>query len=253
MVTRKKIASALAERVQFASDRTCCICRVPGRRCQIAHIDNDSSNDAFDNLAFLCFDHHDEAHIEGGLARNLTPGIVRLYNESWREIVKGKLLPHSDVRIQREYQQEVMLEISLTCQQWIDIYLLHVPQAFILILGNRENQWNILTKNCSHPYSEETWKEFLPMANQDAEVIAKRLENILLIHPEAIPTQIKILQLRVLRRLKDFPVRYMLLVAAVSLSENDQTHRINFCSVFEALGLLDKEACKVKEALAIPD
>ena len=42
----------------------------------------------FENLAVLCFDCHDEAHIKGGVGRKLTPAVVTKYRDEWLKDVQ---------------------------------------------------------------------------------------------------------------------------------------------------------------------
>jgi hypothetical protein len=68
---RVEIPQALQAQVLFASDRTCCICRVKGKPVQIHHIDENPANNVFKNLAVLCLDCHNETQIKGGFYRKL--------------------------------------------------------------------------------------------------------------------------------------------------------------------------------------
>jgi len=72
MANRIQVPCEIAAQVLFDSDRTCCICRVPGKPIQIHHIDEDSSN-SFDlaNLAVVCFEDHDKTMVRGGFGRKL--------------------------------------------------------------------------------------------------------------------------------------------------------------------------------------
>lgn len=50
--------------VLVKSRRRCCLCfALKGdhseKKGQIAHLDNNRTNDKIDNLVYLCFDHHD--------------------------------------------------------------------------------------------------------------------------------------------------------------------------------------------------
>jgi hypothetical protein len=63
-MARKGISDKTEAQVLTASRRRCCLCYYLDqiktvRRGQIAHLDRDSSNSAFENLAFLCLEHHD--------------------------------------------------------------------------------------------------------------------------------------------------------------------------------------------------
>src|SRR3954471_17323844 len=77
---RKPIPQRTADAVLYQADLLCCICETRGQH--IHHIDNDPSNNAFDNLVLLCFAHHDEVTTRGGLQRRLTPSLLRKYRSA---------------------------------------------------------------------------------------------------------------------------------------------------------------------------
>jgi hypothetical protein len=82
--SRKKVRPATETDVLFRSRRRCAICFGLHRdtnikKGQIAHLDKDPSNNDPDNLAFLCFDHHDTFDSTTRQSKNLTEGEVKLY------------------------------------------------------------------------------------------------------------------------------------------------------------------------------
>lgn len=87
---RVPIPAAIAARVEFNADRTCCICRTKGKHYQIHHIDDDPSNNDIANLAVLCFQCHGDTQIRGGFGRHLKAGLVRLYRDDWDSLVAAK-------------------------------------------------------------------------------------------------------------------------------------------------------------------
>lgn len=68
----------VSAQVQFMANRTCCVCREPGKAVQIHHLDEDPSNNSLDNLAVLCLQHHNDTQLKGGFGRKLDAGQVRL-------------------------------------------------------------------------------------------------------------------------------------------------------------------------------
>lgn len=84
------IPDDLAAEVQFAADRTCCICNVRGKFVQIHHIDSNPSNNTFENLAVLCLQCHNETQIQGGFGRKLNPLLVRKYKDEWLKNMKSR-------------------------------------------------------------------------------------------------------------------------------------------------------------------
>ena len=87
---RVEIPRNLAARVQFRADRTCCVCRVPGKPLQIHHINEDPSDNREKNLAALCLECHDLTQISGGFGRKLDGEQVSLYRDDWVQLVARK-------------------------------------------------------------------------------------------------------------------------------------------------------------------
>jgi len=76
-MSRKRIQDDVQARVLTRSRRRCCICFGLNRdtsikQGQIAHLDKDSSNNAEDNLAFLCLDCHDRYDSRTSQSKNFT-------------------------------------------------------------------------------------------------------------------------------------------------------------------------------------
>lgn len=86
---RRPLGRSLAADVLFASDRTCCVCRVRGKRVQIHHVDDDPSNNNVDNLAVLCLDCHEDTQIRGGFSRRLDAHQVIRYRNDWHDVVRS--------------------------------------------------------------------------------------------------------------------------------------------------------------------
>lgn len=85
-MARKAIPEATQKAILTRSRRRCCLCfwlqgRDEVQKGQIAHLDQDSENADEENLAFLCFDHHDEYDGVPRLAKGLREDEVR----HWRE------------------------------------------------------------------------------------------------------------------------------------------------------------------------
>lgn len=80
---RLEIPKKLKAQVLFASDRTCCVCRTKGKPTQIHHIDENPSNNVFENLAVLCLDCHTLTQIRGGFHNKLDAEQVLLYRDDW--------------------------------------------------------------------------------------------------------------------------------------------------------------------------
>ena len=89
MATKKKrvkIPPATEAEVMFKSDLQCCICQQKGDH--IHHLDSDPSNNNIDNLALLCFKHHDEATITGSLSKKLSRQTILNYREHHYKVIE---------------------------------------------------------------------------------------------------------------------------------------------------------------------
>lgn len=81
-MARKPIPKAIETAVLVQSRRRCCICFGLDRDTrlkagQIAHLDQDATNNEEGNLAFLCFDHHDAYDSKTSQRKNFTIGEIK--------------------------------------------------------------------------------------------------------------------------------------------------------------------------------
>lgn len=80
---RAPIPRDVAAAVLFSANRTCCVCRQPGKKVQIHHIDGDPGNNEPRNLAVVCTECHDDTQLSGGFGRKLDADQVVLYRDDW--------------------------------------------------------------------------------------------------------------------------------------------------------------------------
>ncbi len=114
---RKQIPPKTAAKVMFISDRTCCVCRKPGKPCQIHHIDGDPNNNKINNLCVLCLDCHTETQISGGFHRKLSAEQIILYRDDWHIIVAKKRASNEKMEIKEKspdlFFKEIITEIDI--------------------------------------------------------------------------------------------------------------------------------------------
>jgi len=190
----------------FAADRTCCVCRDSTRKCEIHHIDDNPSNNAWENLALICKDHHSEAHSTLAFARNLTPELIRLYNESWRAVIRARLSPTGDVGQRTEYQQEVIALVLVTAYKWAYDYLALCP-GHLLEEVEPEYDFDIWGKLSDVPkphYSIDEWKKYRPLFTDGITRIISDLNEVLTVHGAVVPTSIKLAIMRI-----KFPLQFV--------------------------------------------
>jgi len=251
--TRIPIPDELAAKVMFASDRTCCVCRDQTRKTEIHHIDGDPSNNDFSNLAVMCKDHQSDAHTNHAFARNLSADTVRLYNETWREIVKLRLSPDSTTQ-HREYTQEVLLDISLACHSWKNQYMALYPGHFRDVGGVKKygDVWDMLRDAPNHKFTEQEWDRYLPLFKHSVVQVISRLEQIVAQHHDVIPTEVKTLLIREIRQLlveRDVYVS----VAKELATGNDMFFAVRFLSILGSLSNIDRLVKQTRKSLGTKD
>jgi hypothetical protein len=86
MSKRRPLPKSVEKGVLLASRRRCCLCvfldhRDEVRRGQIAHLNHDPNNSRFENLVWLCLEHHDEYDGRTSQSKGITIEEVREYRD----------------------------------------------------------------------------------------------------------------------------------------------------------------------------
>jgi len=81
--TRIPIPQSVQDAVLLANRHACCVCQ--GKKVQLHHIDENPANNAAENIAALCLDHHDQASMSIGLTKKLQPHQVKIYKAQWEQ------------------------------------------------------------------------------------------------------------------------------------------------------------------------
>ena len=86
MGRRKHTPKAIEKEVLIASRRRCCLCfflkdRDEDQKGQIAHLNHDPSDPSFDNLVWLCLEHHDEYDSKTSQSKGFIIDEVRHYRD----------------------------------------------------------------------------------------------------------------------------------------------------------------------------
>lgn len=103
MDLRAHVSKSVESAVLMASRRRCCLCvflntRDEVRKGQIAHLNRDRSDSRFENLVFLCLEHHDEYDGRPSQSKGYSPEEVRNYRDRlYRK--NGESLPGSGVKV----------------------------------------------------------------------------------------------------------------------------------------------------------
>lgn len=112
---RTKIPKATDAEVVFKSDMKCCVCKKKGDH--IHHLDGKPDNNKFENLALLCFEHHELASIKGNIGKKLKKeAIVKYRNQHYQEIenARKRALGVFDNPIKNNFSEELLLSTTKT-------------------------------------------------------------------------------------------------------------------------------------------
>src|SRR6266566_4771377 len=114
-MARKPVSQDTAAEVGIRSRRRCAICfglyhKTEVKEGQIAHLDRNNTNAKFDNLVFLCFEHHHQYDSKSRQAKGLTKKEVKHFRDElyafvgdeqqplWTDYVSGKDKPELSKR-----------------------------------------------------------------------------------------------------------------------------------------------------------
>jgi len=177
---RVKIPEDIEAKVLAANRHTCCICNVEHKKVQIHHIDGDPSNNDMKNLAVICLYCHSDAHTNGAFVRNLTPDLVKLYNESWREIVSLRLNVSKDKSGKKELAAEALLEASLDCHYWKNYFMsLTPPPRPEGKPGQFKDIWDCMAELWIPKYSEDTFERYKPLFANGVQEVQRRFDRLI--------------------------------------------------------------------------
>lgn len=149
-MTRKKLSDELVADVLFKSDRECVVCNARGDH--IHHVDGNPENNKFENLAFLCFNCHNEASVTGSLRKKLTPKTIVKYRDLKYEIVTNN---RKNVLKLFDSQMNTLTSESLLVASKNALIIIELSKLKEAFFSNEEkNQAQLLAQ--FHKFSEHT-------------------------------------------------------------------------------------------------
>ena len=213
MAQRIPLPDQLATRVMFASDRTCCVCRLEKHKVQIHHIDENPANDDFDNLAVICLHCHSDAHTTGAFVRNLTPELIRLYNSSWRDIVRMRLLPeHATSGGRKELEAEALLETSLACHSWKNLFMrlrVHGLGPSMSKAGSYNDVWQLMAEEWVPEATAASYAQYLPLFDPGLTDVRRLFDRLIQLFSDVLPHDYRAELVRVSRQLEVERLAYL--------------------------------------------
>lgn len=145
--SRVGIPSDMCTEVMFASDRTCCVCRERGKTLQIHHIDEDPSNNIFENLSVLCLECHNDTQIKGGFGRKLNASLVIRYRDEWLDRVNQRRNLADEMAVKRQVEG-INLDHFDSITQYTEsqdsclTYIQSLPEYRLALLQKAQPKWD---------------------------------------------------------------------------------------------------------------
>jgi hypothetical protein len=252
---RVPIPDVLAAEVMFASDHTCCVCRLEKHKVQIHHIDEDPSNSTFENLAAICLNCHSDAHTTGAFVRNLPPELIRLYNSSWQDIVKLRLRPPTELPGKLELASEAFLEASLDCHRWNVWFMSLAGPNLPDGKGAFTDVWDAMAELWIPKYAEDAYRRFLPLFIEGLREVQGRFDRLIQLFPDVLPPDFRSLLVRAHRQLEGERSVYALLPALagggiITADQLEGFFHVRFREVVRVLRDVSRDADRRRESLA---
>ncbi len=128
MLNRKKIPSDIETQVLVLSRRRCALCFAldqiqEEQKGQIAHLDQDPSNNSLGNLVFLCLNHHDAYDSSTSQSKGYTEDELKHYRDKLYSTFRPKGGTSGKIRRSRRRKKQYLNEEELK-YIWEDAYLL---------------------------------------------------------------------------------------------------------------------------------
>lgn len=132
MARRQRVSRSDETRLLVASQRRCCLCyylfdsRAP-RRGQIAHLNRNASDSNFDNLVWLCLEHHDEFDSRTSQSKGFTPHEIRVHRDRlYAELSSGTVVDPSDEGAAQNSEDAAALK---RLQEQVTVQAKNVPRG----------------------------------------------------------------------------------------------------------------------------
>lgn len=153
MAKRVRTATAVEVDVITASRRRCCVCvylfnREDVRNGQLAHLNRNPADARFDNLVYLCLEHHDDYDTKRSQSKGLLPEEVRRYRDQlyakYKTGIFGKhpvveLAPLAELSQYKVLQKKFDDKLGFLSKPWrYPLWqVANEPQLFAYKSGNR--------------------------------------------------------------------------------------------------------------------
>ncbi len=130
VTSRKRINIATETEVLTKSHRRCCLCwylenRKDVRKGQICHVNQTPSDNRFENLVWLCLDHHDEYDSKTSQSKGLTSQEVKKWRDDLYDHLKAYGISESEASPNKE-----LPEASATSDSYTDNTIIARPWKF---------------------------------------------------------------------------------------------------------------------------
>lgn len=167
-MSRKKVSPTIEADVLTRSRRWCALCYgLQGlrqeKRGQIAHINKNSSDSKFDNLVFLCIDHHDQYDSKTSQSKNYTQAEVRKYRDQIYAESSARNYSESEINTLREYIRTYSEFFEYLFYEYDDIAI-SLDSRMLEIMGGLRDTW---------------WTSSLRSFNQDIQTLQDEITRLI--------------------------------------------------------------------------
>lgn len=152
---RKKVPQEIETEVLIKSGRRCCLCfginhDVTEKSGQIAHLDQNNENFSFENLAYLCLEHHDSYDSSHRQSKGYSMSEVKKYRASLYEYVEEQHRTKGQFSALQKGQsektkfligpqlKELRGELGISTSEFVELVGLHSEKTYLQMEANEQ-------------------------------------------------------------------------------------------------------------------
>ena len=152
----------------------------------------------------------------------------------------------------RQLKQEVILNVSLACHQWKNIYMALYPGHFVQVNDSHKDIWGLLENTDALTYSPDSWKYYRPLFVECTDDLVDQLDQLSSEYQDIMPVSLrsKVLSAKLqLQSEKSVYVQLPQLISSLSVKDQPNANLLfamRFKETVRAIAEVDRETVRLK-------
>jgi hypothetical protein len=146
-----------------------------------------------------------------------------------------------------ELRREVYYQVDMACHEWKNAYIYLNPDIIKKSEGKYKHIWETLKNEPAPPYTREAYLRFKPLFELHADLLRKKLDDILKSNSDILPTQFRSLMMKTMMRIEHEQSLYRFTATLIEEAKNkDRLFEIRFHSMVNCIAELSYEADRLQ-------